>query len=105
MPRGEVSALPAQAQSSRYACVLTRDEIDRFEHNKLFTRELTAAFAATIDLRPFDYIKQPRLVFEALQDKDCAFFVCFNGFGSELLLPTTSPARLMPAYAAFDKPL
>jgi hypothetical protein len=90
--------------SDSYAVALTRSEIDRFGHNALFSSEIAAAFAAVgLTLRVVDYTRETRAVFAALQDPACAFFLCFNGFGSELRVPTSSSSRLMPAYTAFNK--
>jgi hypothetical protein len=92
--------------SAEYAVVLTRSDVDRFEHNNLFSRELVAAFStAGVILRPIDYIAEPRKVFAAMHDRACRFFLSFNGFGSELQVPTLSPSQLVPAYSAFNKPL
>nr|WP_294567191.1 glycosyltransferase [uncultured Rhodopila sp.] len=93
-------------ESVDYAVVLTRSDIDRFEHNKMFAREIVAAFeAAGVILRPMDYIADPRRVFAAMRDRACKLFMCFNGFGSELQFPTALPGQLLSAYTAFDKPV
>lgn len=92
--------------STKYAVVLVRNDVDRFQHNNLFAQELAAAFSiAGVMLRPIDYIAEPRKVFAAMHDSACRFFLCFNGFGSELQVPTLSPSQLIPAYSAFNKPL
>ncbi len=91
---------------SDYAVVLVRSNIDRFEHHALFARELAHAFAdAEITLIPIDYIQEPRKVFDALKDAYCRFFLCFNGFGSELRFPTGWAAPYLPAFSAFNKHL
>jgi hypothetical protein len=89
---------------SEYAVVLVRSNIDRFEHHVLFARELTHAFAsAGITLIAIDYIAEPRKVFDALKDPNCLFFVCFNGFGSELRFPSGWATPYRPAFSAFNK--
>ena len=94
------------SESVNYLVILVRAEIDRFQHNSLFAQELVAAFARrgwkTIIL---DYIKDSKKVFEALRDANCKFFLSFNGFGTELELPTIYPGRLEAAFQAFSKPV
>ncbi|UXN58948.1 glycosyltransferase [Phyllobacterium zundukense] len=92
--------------TDKYAVILVRGDIDRFKHNVLFAGELTAAFnrkqwrALTLD-----YILDSKAVFAALRDPLCSFFVTFNGFGTELEMPTIEPGRLAPAFEAFGKPV
>lgn len=94
----------SEGATSDYAVVLVRSNIDRFEHHVLFARELTQAFADRhITLIPIDYIAEPRKIFDALKDANCRFFICFNGFGSELRFPSGWAAPYLPAFAAFNK--
>jgi hypothetical protein len=61
-------------ETSDYAVVLVRGNIDRFEHHALFARELAHAFAdSDITLIPIDYIAEPRKVFDALKNANCRF--------------------------------
>jgi hypothetical protein len=91
----------------RYGVILTRRDIDRFEHNALFAHELTLAFRSHgMKVRTLEYCGQPREVFAALRDPACAFALCFNGFGSELTISARDePSSLSSAYTAFGKPL
>ena len=77
----DMTATPSPA----YATLLTRREIDRFDHHDLFARELTAAFAERgTELRSVDYTKHAAAAREAISDPHCRFVMCFNGFGSDL---------------------
>jgi hypothetical protein len=98
------SALGRLAQNE-YAVLLTRAEIDRFGHHALFARELGVAFGELdIELRPLDYYREASEVYSALRDPSCAFFVCFNGFGSELSVSLV-PQQLTPAMTVYGKRL
>ena len=98
-----------------YGVALTCGEMDQWQHNVLFADELSPAFAASgVPLKRLDYRAQPRDVYRALNDADCAFFLCFNGFGSELQVsePELRASRAQPkpgcfrsAYEYFHKPL
>lgn len=88
-----------------YAVILIRSSIDRFSHNEVFASELAPALSSFgISVRILDYIEQPVEVHKAITDKRCCFFVCFNGFGSEIKL-YRSPGSLMSAYTAYNKVL
>jgi Glycosyl transferases group 1 len=89
------------------ALLVTNNQIDRFGHNQLLARELIDAFAAlNVDLLQADYVKEPRRVFDALQNPDIAFFMCFNGFGSEIQLAATlNLNQLDSVFDAFGKPV
>lgn len=92
--------------NDRYLVILTRASIDRFEHNRMFAIELTAAFAARGWVaKTIDYIANSNSVFSALRDEHCKFFVSFNGFGTELEMPTIYSGRLESAFKAFGKPV
>ncbi len=95
------------AAADRYAVILVRGEIDRFGHNAVFAREIGEALAAAggPPARVIDYQARPREVMAALRDPASRFFLCFNGFGAELRLPTGAPGGLLPAWEAFGKPL
>ena len=92
--------------AANYGVILTRQEIDRFSHNALFAHELATAFAAAGQpTRPIDYRAQPAETFAAMRDPACRFFVCFNGFGAELLCATGTPGHLLSAFEAFGRPV
>jgi hypothetical protein len=92
---------------AQYGIIITRRDIDRFEHNALFAYELTVAMRHHgIPMQSFDYVSQPTELFAALADPNCAFAICFNGFGSELRLLTGAlPNSTMSVFTAFEKPL
>ncbi|MGO4390465.1 glycosyltransferase [Variovorax sp. M-6] len=89
-----------------YAVILTTaDPVDR-SRSAVFAEELAAAFGSLgFTTRTFEYKKDVRQVSAALADPDCKFFVCFNGFGSELLLTSATPGYLTPAFEHYGKPL
>ncbi len=98
-----------------YGVALTCGEIDQWQHNAMFANELSPAFAALgAPLKRLDYRAQPRDVYSALKDADCGFFLCFNGFGSELQVSEpelrgsraqSKPGSFRSAYEYFRKPL
>ena len=89
-----------------YAVALICGEIDQWRHNTLFVNELAPAFLEQgVNLRVLDYRAQARAVNDALKDADCRFFVCFNGFGSELQVSDGRPGRFRSAYEYARKPL
>lgn len=91
---------------SKYLVILIRGDIDRFQHNALFAAELVAAFARRgWRALTLDYVLNSKAVFGALRDPDCKFFLTFNGFGTELEVPTIYPGRLDAAFQAFGKPV
>ena len=95
-----------KAMNGWYAVALICNEIDQWRHNALFVEELTPAFATLgMSLRALDYRTQPRDVYQALKDPECAFFLCFNGFGSELQVGDGMPGRFRSAYEYHGKPL
>jgi hypothetical protein len=86
-----------------YAVILIRREIDRFDHNILFASELRSAFGAlSITIHVLDYLVDHDRVLDALSDSACQFFVCSNGFGSELRV-STSLTVLYSAFRAHGK--
>jgi len=88
-----------------YGVILVRKDVDRFDHNALFARELSVAFSSRrVPMRIFDYLGQAAEVFAAFRDPRCRFFLCFNGFGSELSAPVGS-LRLVSAFSTYQKPL
>jgi hypothetical protein len=91
---------------AKFCVILVRRDIDRFSHNDLFAKEIVGAlqrkgWVAKI----LDYIAQSRETFDALRDKNCRFFITFNGFGTELLMPTGTPGRLESAFQVFNRPV
>lgn len=89
-----------------YGVALICGEIDQWRHNTLFVNELIPAFAATgVTLKMLDYRAQARAVNDALKDADCGFFLCFNGFGSELQVSAGQPGRARSAFEYARKPL
>jgi len=92
--------------AARYGVILNRRDIDRFCHTDLFAVELLAGFAAAGQpMRQFDYQADPERVLAALQDPQCRFFLCFNGFGAELLSSPSNPGHLVSAFEAFRRPI
>jgi hypothetical protein len=96
------AALPRDS----YAVMLVCNEIDGFGHNAVFAEEIGTALAELGQpSRILDYRSEPRRVQSALTDPDCAFMICFNGFGCELSLANAEPGRLDSAFGYFRKPL
>jgi hypothetical protein len=86
--------------------ILIRRDVDRFGHNDLFADEISAALEnAGWRARIVDYIANSREVFDALKDRNCKFFLTFNGFGTEILMPTATPGRLHSAFEVFGRPV
>ncbi|MBB3006212.1 glycosyltransferase family 1 protein [Cupriavidus alkaliphilus] len=93
------------AEFKDYVAILANNAADRHQHNLVFTNELAASFAKYgIGTIPIDYIAHPRQVTEAAQDPHCIFFVCYNGFGSELLL-NAGPGDLRSLFTCYKKQL
>ncbi|SOZ35386.1 glycosyltransferase [Cupriavidus neocaledonicus] len=93
------------AAFKNYVATLTNPGADKHQHNLVFTNELAACFATQgIGTTSIDYLAHPRQVTEAAQDPHCIFFVCYNGFGSELLL-NAGPGDLRSLFACYKKPL
>jgi hypothetical protein len=92
---------------ARYGIIITRKDIDRFEHNALFAHELMVAmWHHGIQIRSLDYGSQAAELFATLRDPNCAFVICFNGFGSELMLLVGAlPNSTASVFTAFNKPL
>ncbi len=99
--------IPAHQIATRtYAVVLTSDSAPSGTWNSLLADELAAAFEAIgLAVRTLDYRKNVQQVSAALADPDCCFFVCFSGFGSELLLTSGTAGHLIAAFEHFRKPL
>ncbi len=88
----------------RYAVLLTCGEIDQFGHNEVFAKEIAAALGELgVASRIVDYRRESRRVHDALRDENCAFVVCFNGFGSELAFANRTPDRLVSAFGYYGK--
>ena len=86
--------------------ILVRGEIDRFQHNRLFADELVAAFAARgCNVRVVDYLAESKTLLSILREPECRFVLTFNGFGSEIEVPTGRLGTLDSAFEAFNKPL
>ena len=89
-----------------YAVFLVCNEIDAYGHNAVFAEEIGAALGELGQAsRTIDYRREPRRILSALYDPDCAFMVCFNGFGCELSMSNVAPGRLDSVFAHFQKPL
>ncbi|MCI0145641.1 glycosyltransferase [Paraburkholderia sediminicola] len=81
--------------SNDYAVILTCSDKDKYRHNETFANELAPGFLAQgLRVRSLDYLRDVRAVAEAVRDDHCLFFVCFNGFGSELMYSTGRPGML-----------
>lgn len=90
--------------TNAYAAILICGEIDAFQHNSVFAHELALALKEfQIGAKIIDYRSHPRAIHSALQDNDCVFFICFNGFGSELSLANDQPGRLSSAFQYYGK--
>jgi hypothetical protein len=90
---------------TRFATMLVRGEIDTYRHNRVFAAELEAGFAsAGLTTKTIDYISQSDIVHRDLDDPDCLFFLCFNGFGSEINVAMGN-GQLCSAFEARRKPL
>lgn len=100
------SELSSTNKKENYVSILACEEIDRFHHNAVFAAEIAAAFAdANVKTRTFDYRKQVREVTAAVMDPLCQFFLCFNGFGSELSVSPGTPGHLLSAFEYYRKPI
>ncbi|WP_354673871.1 glycosyltransferase [Cupriavidus alkaliphilus] len=88
-----------------YGVIFSNISKDRHQHNHTFCAEISAGFKQHgIDIIELDYISDSRQVTSALQDPNCLFFLCFNGFGSELLVHF-APGDLRSAFDHYRKPL
>jgi hypothetical protein len=100
------TAASRRPAAARYGLILTRRDIDRLGHDDLFTVELLAAFAnAGQPMHCVDYMADPKRVLAAFMDPACRFFLCFNGFGAELLFPHGNPGRLTSAFEVSRHPI
>lgn len=89
---------------SEYGVILVSAGIDRYFHNQVFADELNAAFEARgIKTKQVDYVTESRALAACYVDRNCKFFVCFNGFGSELSL--AAGQHLTSAFQYYGKPL
>ena len=97
---------PSAVQRHSYAVFLVCGDIDQYGHNAVFAEEIGAALGGLgLSSRMVDYRREPRRVQSALTDPDCAFMVCFNGFGSELSLAHQGLGQqLISAFAYYRKP-
>jgi hypothetical protein len=101
MPSAELEIPPAH-----YAVIMIRADIDRFEHNALFARELSVGLRHHgVQVRILDYCRQAAELFAAMRDPACLFLMCFNGFGAELTVSRAGPGSMASAFTAFGKPL
>jgi glycosyltransferase involved in cell wall biosynthesis len=102
-----MSAADLIVPPARYGIIITRHDLDRFGHNALFAHELTVAMRHHgVPVRSLDYRSQPTELFATLREPSCAFVICFNGFGSELMFPTgVSLNSITSVFTAFSKPL
>ncbi|SAL72110.1 hypothetical protein AWB71_04459 [Caballeronia peredens] len=92
--------------ADNYAVILTCSDIDKHKHNECFSNELTPAFLAQgLSVRKLDYLREVRAVSDAIRDEHCVFFVCFNGFGSELLHAAGQPGILASVFEYYGKPV
>ena len=91
--------------SKRYATILIRENIDAFQHNRVFAEELREAFEErNVAIDVIDYMQNAQALRRALEDKNCLFILCFNGFGSEIQIQF-APGCLKSAYEVYQKPL
>ena len=92
---------------ARYGVIITCREIDRFAHNELFAHELILAMRHHgMPVLSIDYRSEAPALFTAVRDPNCAFMLCFNGFGSELTVPfSQTPGSVVSVFSAFQKPL
>lgn len=92
--------------ADRYLVILVRADTDRFGHNLWFANELRPAIEAVgLGCRLLDYRKQAPAVLSALSDPRCRGFICFNGFGSEMVTVTAVAGELRSVFEYFNKPL
>lgn len=88
-----------------YGVIFSNISKDKHQHNFTFSIEISESFKERgIEIRELDYIRDSRQVTIALQDPNCLFFLCFNGFGSELLIHY-APGDLRSAFDYYRKPL
>ena len=52
-----------------------------------------------------DYVRDVRQLSETIRDENCAFFICFNGLGSELVNAAGTPGKLVSTFELWRKPL
>ena len=87
-----------------YVIILICEEIDTYGHNAVFAEEISAALRELgLASRIVDYRRKAREVHDALRDESCAFFICFNGFGSELAVPGNLLGSLVSAFSSYQK--
>jgi hypothetical protein len=90
---------------ANYAAILVRNDIDVWKHADVFAKELKDAFQKkNLETKIINYMESSKQAHNALQDKQCLFAVCFNGFGSEIKIPA-SAHRLLSAYEIYNKDL
>lgn len=88
-----------------YAVIFTNASKDTHNHNATFADEISPGLLSYgVSVRCLDYINDVRQVSEALRDPHCLFFLCFNGFGSELKI-SYAPGNLGSAFEYYQKPL
>lgn len=87
-----------------YAVIMICGAIDGFGHNSVFAAEIDSALAEfNIAARIIDYRLDFGKIRESLEDDNCLFFICFNGFGSELSLAGSQPGDFYSAFQYFNK--
>ena len=90
------------SQAAPYGVILHFRRLDVSGVHPLFSGELAAAFAELgMGIRIIEDYHDLAAVGAAMADPDCRFFLCYNGFGSEIRLRDGG----MSAYSAFGKPL
>lgn len=93
-------------ENKNYCVILIRNEIDRFKHNTLFSEQIKKSLARLgWESKVIDYMASSRAVWESFHDSNCKFFITFNGFGTELEVPSSSPGMLHSAFSYFEKPV
>jgi hypothetical protein len=97
---------PNGGKGAGYVVILICDEIDHFKHNIVFAAEIAEGLCSFgMPSRIVDYRRDIRQVKDALADHDCAFLICFNGFGAELCIANRAPGDLISAFQYYGKPL
>lgn len=97
--------LPNGFDQDAYGVILLSARIDKYHHNQVFADEIAAAFEVQgVKIKQVDYVKEIRRLSDCYIDRHCKFFICFNGFGSELSL-ASGTLQLASAFEYYNKPL
>lgn len=92
--------------TGEYVVVLCNRRVDVFRHHDLQLNELVPAFARHgLSVQVIDYMEEPHRLHRTFTDPNCRFYVCFNGFGSEIVLPSGPRATLLSPFHIHGKPL